>query len=179
MMRCVRGAVLVVAIMLVLSISLSAVAQDDPNEVVKAELKKLSFIIGHWNTLSTVVSNGLEAPGDLSYEYVLGDTYILCRFVGRHPERPVWEACELITWDAGLGAYAAYAFPSPEGPVRYIGRWTADDTVCFTLEKPDANGRTDRISYTGKPDGTVFQLNEITFGDGEWKPALRTIYTTK
>ena len=178
-MKSVWGGYKVLALFLVLSVATVAVAQEDANEVVKAEMKKLSFIVGHWETLSTVVSSGLEAPGDLSYEFVLGGTYILCRFVGRHPERSVWEAYEMITWDAELGAYAAYAFPSPAGPVRYIGRWTADDTVCFTLEKPDANGRTDRISYTGKSDGTIFQLNEITFGDGEWKPTLRTIYTPK
>ena len=154
-------------------------AQDDSNEVVKAELKKLSFFVGEWKTDSTLVPSGKKAPGELSYKYVLGDTYLLLRFVGSHPEKPVWEACKMITWDAGLGAFVAYTFPTPEGPVRYIGRWTADDTITYTREEPYPDGSLDRISYTRKPDGTIFQLNEATDADGNWQPRLRTQYTRK
>ena len=97
-------------------------AEDDPNEVVKAELGKLSFFLGQWITTSVTVPGGLEVSGDLSYESVLGGTYLLLRFVGDHPERPVYESYKMITWDASLGAYVAYTFARPGKPARTPAR---------------------------------------------------------
>jgi hypothetical protein len=155
---------------------LIAFAQENDQEKVVAEMSKLDFIVAHWSSLSTFVETGKTALGDLRYTKVLGGAWILCEFRGDHPDRRVWEAYEMITYDAASGKYLDYGFFSSGGPVIYSGEWTSEDTVTFTSEDGRAGGQKDRISYSKRPEGWVFQLNEAQDDSGSWKSTLETIY---
>ncbi len=146
-------------------------AQETDTSVIVAEVSKLDFLVGHWRTVSTIVQTGEQAPGELSYEKVLGGSYILCRFDGKHPSRDYWEAYVMITFDPDSGHYVSHAFFSHGPPVTYTGVWRDENTVTFTIDSGQS-----RINYTRMPDGSVFQLNEALDAESNWRPALETVY---
>ena len=157
-------------------VSVLASAQADDLSAQQAALKKIDYLVREWRTVSTFVSTGVEAPGYLVYRWILGGNWMHCEFHGEAPGRDYWEAYALITYDPETGNYRSYAFFAGSAPTSYTGIWNGVDTVTFTTDKPDSQGRLNRISYKRLPDATVFQLNETTNEEGEWVPTLRTVY---
>jgi hypothetical protein len=160
-----RKAIILIAISL---IAVTAFAQEVPEM-----MRKLDFIEGDWTVISTFPATGLEVPGELSYHFVLGGHWMLCRFVGDHPERDVFEAVEMIRWDSEGAQFIVEAFYGAEGPERYTGKLINGTTVRM---ETTANGRRSGLDYIPTESG-VYQENWIYNEKDEKIITLKTVYT--
>lgn len=139
-------------------------------------MKKLTPLIGKWTTLSLYPQSGLKVPGDLEYRRVLGKDWVLCDFVGRHPERAYWAAIAMIKFDAAKNRYLSYEFFNADDPTTMTGRWISPTTIRFEAE--DDNGSSG-IDYTVKKDGSIYQENWVLPKGKAKRITLKTDYTRK
>jgi len=138
-----------------------------------AELDRLNFLIGRWNTES-ITARGDTAPGALEYQRVLGGQWIKVTFDGRPPDGRLWEAHVMITYDAERAEFVGYAFYDAASP--HQSRGTVLDNVTVRFESEN-EGRATGIDYRDNGDGTVYQENWALSPGGERMVTLRTTYT--
>ena len=139
-------------------------------------MKKLTPLIGKWKTISLYPEKGLKVPGDLEYRWVLGKDYMLCDFVGRHPEREYWAAIAMIKFDADKNRYLSYEFFNAADPTIMTGYWISPSTIRFEIK--DENGSAG-IDYTVKKDGSIYQENWALPKGKPKRITLKTDYTRK
>lgn len=156
--------------MLILAVLLGAAPVTAQND--DSKLKAISFLEGEWQTRSVYPESGLEAPGLLKYEIVMGGAWMKITFFGNHPEREVWEAHGMITRD-GRGTFLSYLFSASSEPAVYKG---------FILEGGgfriyrDIEHGTAGIDYLPQPDGTIYQENWSQRAGGKRVITLQTWY---
>lgn len=143
-------------------------------ETPSEAMKKLTPLIGKWKTLSLYPDKGLKVPGDLEYRWVLGKNWVLCDFVGRHPEREYWAAIAMIKFDPSKKCYVSYDFFNADNPIVMTGRWISAATIRFELKNEQGSSG---IDYTVKEDGTIYQENWVLPEGKEKKITLKTDYT--
>jgi len=136
------------------------------------EHQAIDFLVGHWATTSLFPGSGVEAPGDLAYEWVLGGAWLRITFFGRHPERPIWEAHGLMRWNADADNYQSVVFFGAEEPTTMSGELIDGRTL--RISYPDGKGG---IDYTPTDEGAVYQENwAIDPATGERRIVLETDY---
>jgi hypothetical protein len=145
-------------------------------ETKSAAMKKFTPFIGKWKTLSLYPDRGLQVPGDLEYRWVLGKDWVLCDFVGRHPERNYWAAIAMIKFDAAKNRYISYDFFNADDPTTMTGHWISSSTIRF--EVTDDNGSSG-IDYSVTEDGSIYQENWVLPKGKTKRITLKTDYTRK
>ena len=142
------------------------------NDTLTADHQKLNFLAGTWETESTYPSTGLKVKGKLSYEWVLGGSWLKFTFNGKHPRRAYWEAHGMMHYDKTKGSYQSIAFFSDDGPHTMTGSLVGANTVRFETE---ANGIRSGIDYT-KTETAVYQENWRIEKDSSKVITLKTTY---
>ena len=137
-------------------------------------MRKLSPFVGKWKTRSVFPESGQVVHGKLEYKFVLGGNWVHIKFVGKHPDRPFWEAIAMIKFDRKKNGYVSYAFFNADEPGIMAGRWISKKT--FRLESKNEKGAMG-IDYTVKQDGSIYQENWIVPKGGKRKITLRTNYS--
>lgn len=146
-------------------------------EETKADaMKKLTPLIGKWKTISLYPEKGLKVPGDLEYRWVLGKNWVLCDFVGQHPEREYWAAVAMIKFDAAKNRYLSYDFFNADDPIIMTGRWISQATIRFEVK---GDNQDSGIDYTVKKDGSIYQENWVIPKGKTKRITLKTDYTRK
>ena len=134
---------------------------------------KLGFLAGDWKSESTYVASGLKVEGHLVYEWVEGEAWLRCTFVGKHPEYKVWESHEMIKWDKEKKKYLAYTFSNRGEMVLYQGELVDENRIRFWIER---EGIRQGLDYIQRSDGSVHQENWIITPSGERRVWLKTEY---
>lgn len=151
----------------------AATAQAPEPPDLSPEHEAIAFLIGDWVT-SSEWPDGRTAPGALRYEWVLGGGWMHVRFVGDHPDAPVWEAVAMQRFNSDTGEYESYSFPPGGPPVRYRG--SLPEPGLFRIEITDDQGVRSGIDYHAREDGGVYQENWVQPPDGDREVTLRTRY---
>jgi len=154
-------------ILALMAACLTVVAQED-----ESWQTRLSFLEGTWNTLSVYPDTGVEAPGMLTYEWVLGGAWMKFTFIGDHPQAPIWEAHGMMGWENG--SLVSYAFFSADPPVHYAGSFLEDGTFRIELNN---DGTRSGIDYSPTENGGVYQENWLIDSEGKRHVRLKTTYT--
>ena len=97
-------------------------------------------------------------------------------FVGKHPERSVWEAYAFIKYDPKKHCYLSYSFFDKNSPSTMTGSWINPRTVRFKIKTETGMSG---IDYTVKKDGTIYQENWKLSDQGERHILLKTVYKRK
>ncbi len=158
-------------LLLMASVSLSA---DATAPAAEKQMKKLEPFVGKWKTRSVYPDKELEVHGHLEYRWVLGKTWLLNQFVGKHPEKDYWEAYAMIKYDAAKQCYVSHDFFNGNDPIIMTGTWITKNTIRFQYK--DEKGKWG-IDYTAKPDGSIYQENWVEGKKGTRKITLKTDYT--
>ena len=138
-------------------------------------MDKFKPFIGKWETQSLYPDTGLKVPGDLEYRWVLGKNWVLCDFVGRHPERKYWAAIAMIKFDVSKNRYISYDFFNADDPVIMTGYWLSAKTIRFEMKNDEGSSG---IDYTVKEDGSIYQENWVRKGTTK-NITLKTDYSRK
>jgi hypothetical protein len=144
-------------------------AEDGSDEF----MKKLQPLIGKWKTESLLLNKNVKAPGDLQYRYVLGGRFVLCEFVGKHPDKPVWEAIVMITYDPAKGHYLGHSYFNSDQPMIMTGSFSKPHV--FTLEYQSETVHFG-IDYQFKTNGLIYQENWAIDPSGQRKITMKTDY---
>lgn len=144
-------------------------------ETTSEAMKKFKPFIGKWETLSLYPDTGLKVPGDLEYRWVLGKNWVLCDFVGRHPEREYWAAIAMIKFDLSKKRYVSYDFFNVDDPIVMTGYWLSAQTIRFEVKNDEGSSG---IDYTVKEDGSIYQENWVRKGETK-RITLKTDYSRK
>lgn len=155
-----------------LSVLIGIVPNDDTTE---AAHRKLSFLVGDWETQSIWPESGERASGLLTYEWVLGGSWLKVTFRGHHPSRPVWEAHGMIRYLPEKGHYESLIFAGPEEPLRLRGFWLNEGTLRFETE---TDGVKSGIDYMPRGYG-VYQENWRMPSGGSHTILLKTTYAKR
>ena len=139
----------------------------------KEAVESLNFLVGTWHTESTWPENGEQAPGTLTYEWVLGGTWLKITFIGEHPTRPVWEAHGMIRYLPQKKRYEAIIFAGPDEPINLKGTILENGALRFEMEN---DGILSGIDYRPMGDG-VYQENWTQEPGGSRVVRLKTTYS--
>ena len=140
--------------------SIPAFAQDDAT----AMQGSIDFLSGTWRTVSTFIASGAEAPGTLTYKWVLGGEWMRIEFVGKHPQRDVWEAHGLMRWDPERKVIVSYVVFGPNDVSMMTGQPIEGGGISLTAT---TDGRAFGIDYHPRGENAVYQENWAIDVNGE------------
>ena len=143
----------------------------------RAQEELLEFFVGDWSN-SGHVSPGLFGPGGAatgvtSYQWDVGDKWLLYISRLELPGLGEYEVRGGVTFSDRVGKYDAYAINSLGNVLVYEGEWTDDATLVFMLVHPESRPPA-RVVYRKLPDGSFKMTAERASEEGEFAPYFET-----
>jgi hypothetical protein len=129
----------------------------------------LDFLVGEWASVDRTYAvgggSGGRSAGSASYEWGVGDKWLLYDFRTTLPGLGPYAVHGGVAYDPATEQYQAYAVNNHGKLLVYAGTWQDDDTLVFSLVYPEVEPNL-CVSYFKGPDGTVLMKSERPDGKG-------------
>ena len=174
-----------VALTFLLAAADGVAADKPPTGPRDPAFQKLDFLLGVWTETCSLQPGPFgpaEQPctGETRYRWGTGGLWLTYDATLVTPGRETYEVHGLVSYDASLQHYTAFAFNNmvPRG-MEYTGQWTDNNTLVFTSVHNTPRNTVARVVYARLRDGNVAFSSEESQADGSFKPYFEAVLKRK